>query len=555
MIQQTVRLQNKMISNKINSLIPVLLILFLIWGIAEAKAAPPKSVNTVAKEIDTAYNQSQIEKNETLSTIQQERETLNAQLERLKTTLARAQQKLDDDTALLKALSEKRDSLKKEIATRLLQKEALDTIITGNARNFLGRAEKSPFSAKNPERLTRPADITDKGDGVGMADIVSLLALSFQDMEASGSRSVYTGSVLDRSGREIESHIVRLGHMAALYRTAADNGASEDSQSTDASKGALGFLTLSPASGRLLMSADPPYFVRRDLTAFMTGESLEVPIDISGGIAIRQLSKRTTLMDQLRSGGILVIPILLVGLIALFLTIERLIFLGRVRQNTDALMTRVTDLVMGGDFSGALKATTPHQKRPTGRVLMAGLKHRGESRGVIESALSQAILRETPRLERFLGALKVSAAVAPLLGLLGTVTGMINTFQVITTHGTGDPRLMAGGISEAMVTTQVGLAVAIPIMIVAAWLGRRAHTLSQDMEEKGLALMAALLTASNGNGLAHLPNSFSSPMTDGKPAQKSANKRPVEKAADQGVPKKNVDKRSTEKKTERAQWS
>ena len=112
---------------------------------------------------------------------------------------------------------------------------------------------------------------------------------------------------------------------------------------------------------------------------------------------------------------------------------------------------------------------------------------------MIESALSEAMLREAPRLERFLGALKVCAAVAPLLGLLGTVTGMINTFQVITTHGTGDPRLMAGGISEAMVTTQVGLAVAIPVMIVAAFLGRRVRNLSQDMEEKGLALMGTLL--------------------------------------------------------------
>ena len=124
---------------------------------------------------------------------------------------------------------------------------------------------------------------------------------------------------------------------------------------------------------------------------------------------------------------------------------------------------------------------------------MAGLQHRNDPSEAIQSALSEAILRETPRLERFLVALKVCAAVAPLLGLLGTVTGMINTFQVITMHGTGDPRLMAGGISEAMVTTQVGLAVAIPAMIIASYLGRRARNLSQDMEEKGLALMGSLL--------------------------------------------------------------
>ncbi|MGD9877905.1 MotA/TolQ/ExbB proton channel family protein, partial [Desulfococcus sp.] len=83
--------------------------------------------------------------------------------------------------------------------------------------------------------------------------------------------------------------------------------------------------------------------------------------------------------------------------------------------------------------------------------------------------------------------------VAPLLGLLGTVTGMINTFKVITIHGTGDPRLMAGGISEALITTELGLAVAIPIMLAAAFLGRKAQNIAADMEEKAMAMTAALL--------------------------------------------------------------
>jgi biopolymer transport protein ExbB len=87
----------------------------------------------------------------------------------------------------------------------------------------------------------------------------------------------------------------------------------------------------------------------------------------------------------------------------------------------------------------------------------------------MENALQEAILREVPPMERFLSTLGMLAAIAPLLGLLGTVTGMIGTFHVITQHGTGDPRMMSGGISEALVTTMLGLSVAIPIML--------AHTL------------------------------------------------------------------------------
>jgi biopolymer transport protein ExbB len=102
-------------------------------------------------------------------------------------------------------------------------------------------------------------------------------------------------------------------------------------------------------------------------------------------------------------------------------------------------------------------------------------------------------LKEMPRLERFLPTLGVLAAIAPLLGLLGTVTGMINTFQVITAVGTGDPRMMSGGISEALLTTQFGLTVAIPIMIIHHFLERRVDKIVGDMEEKGTAFAVTMI--------------------------------------------------------------
>lgn len=457
----------------------ILVMLYAFRGVSEAQ-----SFDRIAEEVEKGLKQSVSEHQATRSSIKTSRDSLITRLENLKAELNTAQQGLEADKACLKALSAERDELEKEIAHRLNQKQELDAVLIDYARSFLGRAEKSPFSAENPGGIKQLSAYVEKGKyNFGMKDLNYLIDLSFEDMAVSATASEYSGTVLDRSGREVETRVKRLGHIIALHRTGDD----------------VGYLAISPASGRLVMSASPPYLTERRLKAFLDGRTKKAPVDISGGIALSQLAGRVSWTDQLRSGGILVIPILLVGVVALLLTFERLFFLGRVRQNTDALMSRVTNLVYKNDFDGALRTTMPHRNRPTGRVLMAGLEQRGESRSVIESALSEAILRETPRLERFLGALKVSAAVAPLLGLLGTVTGMINTFQVITTHGTGDPRLMAGGISEAMVTTQVGLAVAIPIMIVASFLNRRAHTLSQDMEEKGLALMAAILKHINNS--------------------------------------------------------
>ncbi len=107
----------------------------------------------------------------------------------------------------------------------------------------------------------------------------------------------------------------------------------------------------------------------------------------------------------------------------------------------------------------------------------------------MENALQEAILNEIPRIERFLSTLGMLAAIAPLLGLLGTVTGMINTFHVITYYGTGDSRMMSGGISEALVTTMLGLSVAIPIMLFHTLLSRSVETEICKMEEKAVSFV------------------------------------------------------------------
>ena len=104
--------------------------------------------------------------------------------------------------------------------------------------------------------------------------------------------------------------------------------------------------------------------------------------------------------------------------------------------------------------------------------------------------MDEAILKETPRLERWQGALKIIAAIAPLLGLLGTVVGMIETFEMITLFGAGDPKQMASGISKALVTTMLGLVVAIPIVLLHAWVSSKSKGLIEILEEQSAGLIA-----------------------------------------------------------------
>jgi biopolymer transport protein ExbB len=164
------------------------------------------------------------------------------------------------------------------------------------------------------------------------------------------------------------------------------------------------------------------------------------------------------------------------------------LFLNRVHANTDRLMGRVNELAGREDWDGCDAVLRHEEGKPVYNVLRAGLGAVNEKRDTLESVLQEAILKELPRLERLLPALNILGAVAPLLGLLGTVTGMIDTFQVITLHGSGDPRMMSGGISEALVTTMLGLSVAIPIMLAHTFLRRRLEHIVGDMEEKAVAL-------------------------------------------------------------------
>ena len=181
------------------------------------------------------------------------------------------------------------------------------------------------------------------------------------------------------------------------------------------------------------------------------------------------------------------VPLAIVALLAVLMILERTVFLSRVDLNADRLLAAIVPLVRDGEFDRAVTVTT-ERKGPIQRVLRAGIIHGRKTVEGLEEVLQEAILAELPVLERFLTSLGVFAAIAPLLGLLGTVSGMIGTFQVITVYGTGNPRLLSGGISEALITTEVGLAMAVPILLAHALLSRRVRTIVSHMDRSAMSL-------------------------------------------------------------------
>ena len=140
--------------------------------------------------------------------------------------------------------------------------------------------------------------------------------------------------------------------------------------------------------------------------------------------------------------------------------------------------------------SAQLKDETPRTDNSLGRVLKAAEENKEADIETLELKLGEAVFKETPNLTRALLFIKIISVVAPLLGLLGTVTGMIVTFQAITLFGTGDPKLMAGGISEALVTTMLGLIAAIPLVLFHSVLRDRSRALVQLLEQKAAGIVA-----------------------------------------------------------------
>jgi len=198
-----------------------------------------------------------------------------------------------------------------------------------------------------------------------------------------------------------------------------------------------------------------------------------------------QVSREKSVAETIRSGGVIAYVIVVLGAGALLMLVLRAFFLWKSGANTARLVEKIAPLVETGEAEKPL-AILDQERGAAARVLASTVRHIRSDPDQLEDIISESILHETPYLERFEAAILVFAGVAPLLGLLGTVTGMISTFDVITEFGTGDPKLLSGGISEALVTTELGLIVAIPTLLIGSLLTGWSERIKAGMETAAL---------------------------------------------------------------------
>ena len=217
----------------------------------------------------------------------------------------------------------------------------------------------------------------------------------------------------------------------------------------------------------------------------------QLPLDPSMGDADKIAATNETLQEHIIKGGPTMYPILGLGILAVIIGVVKYFQIGFIRLARPRDLQIIVDRVNSGDNKGAVQQA----KRvggPVGKMLETAIEHANEKKEYIEEVLYEVMLKVRPRLEAFLPVVAIAAATAPLLGLLGTVTGMINTFKIISVFGTGDPKTLSGGISEALITTEFGLITAIPALLIHAVISRKVKGVLGSMEQISVAFINGL---------------------------------------------------------------
>jgi biopolymer transport protein ExbB len=224
---------------------------------------------------------------------------------------------------------------------------------------------------------------------------------------------------------------------------------------------------------------------------FMSGEADELPVDASLGDVVAVTETRDSLMEHLRKGGLWVYPILAFALVAFVVSVVKLVQIFSVREPRPMVVHDMVKAIRAGDVPAAEKLAQS-VPAPAREMLLAAAAHAGESIELVEEVMYECMLSVQPRLERFLNIIAVTAATAPLLGLLGTVTGIIQTFSLMRIFGAGDPKPLLSGISEALITTELGLILAIPSLVIHSLLSRRVAGILSRMEKLSVAFVNGL---------------------------------------------------------------
>lgn len=446
-----------------------LLHLLSLLTLASAAVAQDNEVNQ--EELETAYK----------AAVESLDADLTAQLEELREVRARIAEErpplAKESNAIAAEVRDKRNKVRLALQERDALVHDLNAI---SNRVKLWRDEKNYITSMLEEQRKEfgsalsVAELDQLTEGstptATLADRLDRTAVAIARLEDSIGGKVMAGQALDSEGVAREGTFVIVG--PAAWFVSQDKGLSgivlerEDLQPEVASVGGV-------AGAIQKLSA---------------GEPASLTLDPTQGVALALEKSETTLLDHIMDGGLWIYPILLLALVATIAAIIKWFQILRIRELRPDVVRGVLEALKRNDPAAA-EAQIAKLNHPAKHLLQRGLEVADRPPEYIEEALYEKFVEAQPKLQRGLIFIAIASATAPLLGLLGTVTGMIHTFELINIFGTGDAKSLASGISEALVTTEFGLIVAIPALILHALLSRRVQGILSSMEIASLAFV------------------------------------------------------------------
>jgi biopolymer transport protein ExbB len=386
--------------------------------------------------------------------------------------LKSAQKKLADEQARNKRLTKEFADNEITLANKEVElKNALGTlgemfgVARGAGAKAFGKVATSIVSAEYPGREAVLDKIANAKELPKLSDLEELWFALQTEMTQSGQISTFNADITELDGSKSAGTVTRIG----TFNLVSDSG----------------YLNYNDELGLVQPLAKQPdgYIVGLVNPYFNTTSGYApVYVDPSKGAILNLETRKATPEERYHQGGLPGYVITVVLLLGFLIALERFIFLGTT----------------GAKIKSQLKNTSqPNENNPLGRLLKVYQDNKGADAETLELKLDEAILRETPKIDRGINMIKIFSAIAPLLGLLGTVVGMSGTFQAITLYGTGDPKIMAGNISMALVTTAQGLIAALPLILVHSMVASKAKGIFHTLDEQAAGIIASIAEKEN----------------------------------------------------------
>ena len=440
----------------------------LLIGTASVAGAADVSIDELLRQVQQGRAADNAENQRRITEFQQNRARQRQLLQQVTAQKATEEQRSRSLEAAFDVNDGEIGQLEVDLDERLGDLKELFGVVQQAAGDARGEFSTSLTHLQFPERVDFLDDLARKlGQTSELASIEDMEKLWYEllrEINESGKVVTFPSSVTTAGGTVESQDVTRIG----VFNIVSDGK----------------YLDFVEDTGALIELPRQPQARFLDKVSALEGASAgfsSFGLDPSRGQLLGALIKSPTIRERIDQGGPVGRIIIIVGIIAVLIAIWRLIVLTGISARVGAQMRKP-------DQPG---------NNPLGRVLQVYQDNPNADVETLELKLGEQILKETPKLNRWTALLKIVAVVAPLMGLLGTVTGMIVTFQQITLFGTGDPQVMAGGISQALVTTVLGLCVAIPTVLLHTFVASRAKRLTQILQEEAAGMVAQ--TASKGH--------------------------------------------------------